>query len=189
MDLSRRSLLLQSCLLWPVAEVLAAHEHAREASQQPDRAAFTHFSSAEAAEVEALIGQIIPAGDASGRNTPGAREAGVVYFIDRALATFEKDKQELYARGMADAQRVRQELLPRSKTLASLNAEQQIAVLKRIESTAFFELLRTHTVMGFLGNPEYDGNRGKAGWQCIGFEGVMSYQPPFGFYDRDEHRS
>ena len=35
-----------------------------------------------AAEIEAIAARIIPS-DA----TPGAREAGVVYFIDRALST------------------------------------------------------------------------------------------------------
>jgi hypothetical protein len=55
-----------------------AHE-AREAG-----ALNTSFlSRAELADVDAITAQIIPTDD-----TPGAREAGVALFIDRALATF-----------------------------------------------------------------------------------------------------
>jgi hypothetical protein len=51
------------------------------------------------------------------------------------------------------------------------------------ETAGFFELLRTHTLYGFLGNPSYGGNRDRAGWKLIGFEDRMAYQPPFGYYD------
>ena len=47
----------------------------------------------------------------------------------------------------------------------------------------FFELLRTHTLYGFVGNPSYGGNRDRVGWKLIGFEDRMAYQPPFGYYD------
>ena len=39
------------------------------------------------------------------------------------------------------------------------------------------------TVLGFLGNPSYGGNRGEMGWKQIGFEHDMAYDPPFGYYD------
>ncbi|MBI4473698.1 MAG: gluconate 2-dehydrogenase subunit 3 family protein [Acidobacteria bacterium] len=66
-----------------------------------------------------------------------------------------------------------------------LSSEQQIEVLKAIENTSFFELVRTHTVMGFMSNPQYGGNRGKAGWKLIGFEDDFMFLPPFGYYDRN----
>ena len=46
--------------------------------------------------MEALASLIIPSG-----STPGAREAGVIYFIDKALATFDRDKREAYRQGFA----------------------------------------------------------------------------------------
>ena len=44
-----------------------------------------------------MAAQIFPTTD-----TPGAREANVVYFIDLALTTFAKDAQPVYAKGFAD---------------------------------------------------------------------------------------
>ena len=52
-------------------------------SQAAGEATLSFLTAAEAADVEAVAAQIIPTDD-----TPGAREAGVVHFIDRALATF-----------------------------------------------------------------------------------------------------
>ena len=87
------------------------------------------------------------------------------------------------APGWQSLQQKRQELFPNSTTIASLTNEQQMALIRAIETSDFFELLRTHTVLGFLGNPSYGGNRGEIGWKQIGFEDRMTYQPPFGYYD------
>ena len=162
---------------WP--EVLAAQQHAHGAAGSPA----THFETLDAdtaAEIEAIAAQIIPSSDG-----PGAREAGVIYFIDRALSTFARDDGEAYRTGMAELQRRRRELFPRSTTIASLTDQEQKELVRSIETSGFFELLRTHTVLGFLGNPSYGGNRGKVGWQQIGFEDRMAYAPPFGYYDAE----
>jgi gluconate 2-dehydrogenase gamma chain len=127
-------------------------------------------------EISAIASQIIPSDD-----SPGAREAGVIYFIDRALATFDADKRGLYTKGLEDAERKRAELFPGSKNIAELHAEQQIRLLEAIETTEFFEQVRTHCIMGFFGNPSYGGNRDLAGWKLIGFED--HFEPPFGYYD------
>ena len=44
-------------------------------------------------------------------------------------------------------------------------------------------------VLGLITNPEYGGNRDKLGWALIGFEDTYRYEPPFGYYDRNEHGS
>ena len=49
----------------------------------------------------------------------------------------------------------------------------------------FFETLRQHTIMGFLIDPDYGGNRDGAGWKVIGREREHMFQPPFGYYDKD----
>ena len=160
---------------WP--DVLSALQHAQAVAGSPN----PHFETLDAdnaEEIEALAAQIIPS-----TGGPGAREAGVIYFIDRALSTFAADDLATYRAGMAELQQKRQELFPDSTTIASLTSEQQIALIRTIEASSFFDLLRTHTVLGFLGDPSYGGNRGKAGWNQIGFEDRMAYQPPFGFYD------
>ncbi len=159
------------------ADVLSAQQHAHTTAGS----ATPHFETldpATAAEIEAIAAQIIPSTDG-----PGAREAGVIYFIDRALSTFAADQRESYRTGMAELQRKRQELFPNSSTISSLTSQQQIALIQAIEASDFFALLRTHTVLGFLGNPSYGGNRGEIGWKQIGFEDRMMYQPPFGYYD------
>jgi gluconate 2-dehydrogenase gamma chain len=160
---------------------MLAAQGAQVASAQ--RQPFKSFSSTDAAEIEALTAQIIPSS-----GSPGAREAHVIYFIDQALATFDSDKRDAYAKGLAAVQEKRRELFPGSQSIATLNPEQQISLLSAIEKTQFFETLRTHTVMGFLANPEYGGNRNQTGWKHIGFESSHHFVPPFGYYDQEENR-
>lgn len=136
------------------------------------------LDAGEAAEIEAIATQIIPS-----TGGPGAREAGVIYFIDRALSTFAADEREAYRTGMAEIQQKRRDLFPNSATIQSLNSEQQITLIRSIEKSDFFDLLRTHTILGFLGSPTYGGNRDEAGWKQIGFEDHMTYQHPFGYYE------
>jgi gluconate 2-dehydrogenase gamma chain len=160
---------------WP--GVLSALRDAHTAAGSPT----PHFETLApdtAGEIETIAAQMIPS-----TGGPGAREAGVIYFIDRALSTFAADDRETYRTGMAQVQQKRQELFPNSTTIALLTGQQQIALIRTIEASDFFELLRTHTVLGFLGNPSYGGNRGETGWNQIGFENLMAYQPPFGYYD------
>jgi len=176
---STRRLWMSQCVgiaAW--ADIAAAQQHAHEAVQSSTPPPFQAFDTATAAEIDALMSQIIPSIDG-----PGAHEAGVLYFIDRALSTFDADLRPAYRAGMAQVQQKRQELFPGSTSIAALTSEQQISLIHAIESTDFFELLRTHTLYGFLGNSEYGGNRDHIGWKLIAFEDRMHYQPPFGYYD------
>jgi gluconate 2-dehydrogenase gamma chain len=159
-------------------EVLSAFEHAHGAAASRSDAHLEILDSASAREIEAIAAQIIPSTDG-----PGAREAGVIFFIDRALSTFAASDREAYHKGMAQLQGRRKELFPDSSSIASLTDEQQVALVRTIENSEFFELIRTHTVLGFLGNPSYGGNRNQVGWEQIGFDARMAYQPPFGYYD------
>src|SRR3981081_505069 len=102
-ELSRRRFLSQAGIAvsaawvsghWP--EMLSAATHARQAVQSGTAYKFEFFSPAEATEIDALSARIIPTDD-----TPGAREAGVLYFIDRALVTFASGDQQKYRDGMA----------------------------------------------------------------------------------------
>ena len=164
------------------AAVLAAQQHAHQAMRSAAPVPFTVLSPGEAAELGAIVSQIIPSDD-----TPGAREAGVVYFIDHALATFDSDKRELYTKGLDATRRKGAELFP-SQRIADLRPEQQIQLLQAIEKTGFFEQVRTHTIMGFFGNPSYGGNRNGVGWKLIGFEDRFQFEPPFGYYDKESNR-
>jgi gluconate 2-dehydrogenase gamma chain len=165
-------------LHWPA--VLQAHDHARVAKADPN-ARFEFFSPGQAAEVEAMAAQIIPSGD-----SPGAGEAGVIHFIDRALVTFDRERQPLYKEGLALLQPRTKEIFPDAVAFSKLNSDQQIQLLTAIEKTEFFETVRVHTIMGFLADPDYGGNRDQIGWKLIGFESRPSFKPPFGYYDAEE---
>lgn len=168
-------------LQWPA--ILAAQNHARKAANSPSVLPFQFFSPEQAAQVEAAAAQIIPADD-----TPGAREARVIYFIDRALVTFDKDKQPAYLLGLRELQVKTLDLFPHAKSFSGLTSPQQIEVLHAIEKTDFFELLRLHTIVGFFARPEYGGNHNQVGWKMIGLEDKMTYEPPFGYYDAEYNK-
>jgi gluconate 2-dehydrogenase gamma chain len=189
-DFSRRSFLLQSlaglgtawlAAAWP--EVLAAQEHAHHtmramAGGVPAKLEF--LTPAQAADVEAITSLIIPTTD-----TPGAREAGVVYFVDRFLRTIAADQQKPFADALARVDAKRKELFPASADFASLTAAQQTEILKAIEQTPEFSMLRALTTIGFLSNPEDGGNRDMIGWNLIGFDNAPTHTPPFGYYDAE----
>ena len=165
-------------LQWPA--ILAAQEHVHRAAQQGGSMAFEFFTPEQAREIEAMTDQIIPSDD-----SPGAREARAVYFIDRALVTFERDKQPSYTRGIEDLHKKTLELFPQVQRFSELGSEDQVRLLRAIESSEFFEIVRVHTIMGFLSNPEYGGNSNKVGWKLIGFEESHVHEPPFGYYDAE----
>ncbi|MFN7994652.1 MAG: gluconate 2-dehydrogenase subunit 3 family protein [Bryobacteraceae bacterium] len=158
--------------------IAAAQAHAHQAAKDPKGASLEFFNAADAAEIAAIASQILPSDD-----VPGAQEAGAIYFIDRALATFDAGQQDLYRRGLIELRKKRLELFPGSDTVAGLPAEQQVVLARAIEESEFFEAVRVHTLLGFLGDPSYGGNRGRVGWKHIGFEDRMAWQPPFGYYD------
>lgn len=166
------------------ANLLAAGRHAAWAGQQRPLPKFQYLSAADAADLEAAASQIIPSD-----GTPGAREARVVYFIDRALATWQREER-------TNAGNVLKELRRHAgahngggaRAFASLTNEQQIAALTAMEkdNERLFGWLRGATIVAMLSNPEYGGNFGKAGWKMIGFVDQFSWAPPFGWYDANE---
>ncbi len=178
MQSTRRRWLSQCIGIAALAEVAAAQQHAHEAVGSASPPSFQTLDPETAAEIDAIVSQIIPSTDG-----PGAHEAGVVYFIDRALATFDVDLLEAYHTGMGEVQQKRKAMFPGSASVAALSIEQQVELIRAIEHTDFFELLRTHTMYGLLGNPSYGGNRDHIGWKLIGFDDRMAFLPPFGYYD------
>jgi gluconate 2-dehydrogenase gamma chain len=151
--------------------------HAGQAAGQPK---LTFFSKTEAADVEAVAAQIIPTDD-----TPGAREVGVIHFIDRSLATVLSRFASDYRAQLADFQSAFRVQHPGVASFATLAAPQQIEYLKTVDRTPFFETTRLLTLLGMFTMPKYGGNRDGLGWKLIGLEIQHSFQPPFGYYDRD----
>ena len=162
---------------WPA--ILSAAEHAHKAAQAGKPPKFEVLTPEQAVEIDAIAAQIIPADD-----TPGAHEAGVVYFIDRALQTFASNQKDAVAGGLAQVQSKTKELFPGIERFSAASSNQQIAVLKAIENTPAFGLFRFATVVGFFSDPSRGGNRGEVGWKLIGFDSSHVFQPPFGYYDK-----
>jgi Gluconate 2-dehydrogenase subunit 3 len=186
-DYSRRSLLqaiaaaLGSAALpsgW--VEIADAAQAAHATGQFPAEAKITFFTAAEAADVEAVSAQIIPTDD-----TPGAREAGVVYFIDRALATFLSHLASDYRARLTEFQASFSAHHPGAVSFAALPSDQQVAYLRTVDGTPFFERTRLLTLLGMFSASAYGGNRNGAGWKLIGFEDRHVFVSPFGHYDRD----
>jgi gluconate 2-dehydrogenase gamma chain len=169
LDSTRRGWIFGSVGSLAFAAIAPAQEHARRALKATIPLPFDFFSTREAADVAAVASQILPSDDG-----PGAEEAGVIYFIDRALTTFDAGKQDLYRKGMPDIQGI-----------ATRSKDEQFQLVRSVEKSEFFEIVRTHTVLGFLGNPSYGGNRNQAGWKYIQFDDRMTWAPPFGYYDAE----
>ncbi len=147
---------------------------------QPANGSRTSFLNAsEAADVEAVAAQIIPTDD-----TPGAREAGVIHFIDRALATFYSQLGSDYRSQLAAFQAACRDRHP-GLSFALLTTDQQIEFLRGVDETPFFNSTRLLTLLGMFTMPVYGGNRDGVGWKLIGFEDAHVFRPPFGYYDRD----
>jgi len=185
---SRRSFLVGSFTglnaAWVAANypgILAAQNYVRKSTEAGQLPRLAVFTDVQAAEVEAMTVQIIPSD-----STPGAREAHCVYFIDRALSTFAQDKKPAYLNGLEDLQAKTRELYPDASKFSALTSEQQIKTLTAIEKTPFFEMLRQHTILGFLSRPEHGGNYNKVGWKLIGYDDSLNHKPPFGYYDAQQ---
>jgi gluconate 2-dehydrogenase gamma chain len=122
-----------------------------------------YFTSAQAQTVDAICAQLIPAD-----RDPGAKEAGVVNFIDLQLCRAFKKHRGAYEQGLAaiDAD-------SRAKfghPFVELTSQRQVEILSAAErhSRAFFDLILTHTREGFYGDPRHGGNRNRVSWKMIG---------------------
>jgi gluconate 2-dehydrogenase gamma chain len=153
--------------------------YARQAAAASPPTPWDYLTAEQAADVEAVSAQIIPSEEG-----PGAREAGVVYFVDRALATWAAHDREPFSTGLDELNREVGIRYPGTRRFAALPPARQSELLRAVEKTEFFTMIREMTIAAFLANPEWGGNRDHAGWRLIGFEDRGAWQPPFGDYDR-----
>ena len=182
--LSRRALLRstlealpRSVIVLSMPAILAACS--RSAQNQLDGIGLQLLGSEEAEEFAAIADRIIPPDD-----SPGAREAGVVHFMDTVLGDQRERELQILRDGLQQLQnRTNAEL--QAVSFSELSAEQQDQLLREIENTEFFATIRYLTVAGMFALPEYGGNRNGVGFELIGFEPRVTWQPPFGYYDED----
>jgi gluconate 2-dehydrogenase gamma chain len=157
----------------------AAHI-AHQAAAAPGSTPLTLLGDADAADIDALAAQIVPSDD-----LPGAREAGALWFIDRALATFFAHWRAGFMSGLGEFQAACRAHHPGVASFAALPPERQMEFLHTVDTTPFFDQARTLTLCAMFSSPRYGGNRNGAGWKLIGFEDQHVFEPPFGYYDRD----
>jgi gluconate 2-dehydrogenase gamma chain len=182
MSITRRDFLLQSALyggtLWVTLNVPRPRALAAAAASTKPAV----LRDGEWKLVEALAARIIPT-DAE----PGATEAGVVNFIDKALANEDKALLPVYRAGLPGVDAVAQKRF--TKAFVALEPAQQDEVLAEMEtgkaagwpkgavgSADFFVAVRTHTVFGFLCEPSYGGNKDYAGWKVVGYPGRQHHR-------------
>lgn len=137
-------------------------------------APYRFFSEAEARLLIAICEQIIPRDDA-----PGATDAGVIFYIDRQLATVFVRHQQTYRLGLESFRQTCLELY--QVPFEQLAFEKQTEALRLIESgkvppklwgdrwpAAFFGLVLDHTRQGFYGSPRHGGNRDYVSYRMLG---------------------
>jgi|SRR5215472_15631216 len=138
----------------------------------------------QAEVIVAMTSRILPS--AEGR--PGARDAGVVYFIDRSLATFNVAQRTLYTDGVKDLNRRAALRWKGTPNFAALTTTQQDELLRDIEHTPFFQAARFDTIVGMFALPKWGGNRDYSGWHLLGVTHQARFEPPFGYYDAEVNK-
>ncbi len=144
-----------------------------------EEAAYENITNAEAREIIAIAARILPTTD-----TPGATEAGAVYFFDKALGTYFASLAGP-ARGMlAQFQAGISGRYPGAEIFSDLDEADQDGYLTSVEATPFFQGFRFLTMAGVFGMAMHGGNRNDIGWKMIGMDGPPhAWVPPYGYYD------
>jgi len=145
-----------------------------EGCAAPSRSTRQFFSDDEYRLVEAIAEQIIPTD-----NWPGGRDAGVANYIDIQLAGPLRRFQEQYRTGLAA---INESCVGKfGERFEKLAWDTQTGFLLDMESgklssdrwnngfgARFFELLRSHSLQGFYGNPRHGGNRDFVSYRMMG---------------------
>src|SRR5579862_9127901 len=141
------------------------------------------FNYEQASTVAAFTERLMPG--APGK--PGARDAGVLRYIDLALAGAYADLQDFYRKGLAQLDGYCRKKY--NAPFVRLDPPRQDEVITALEQNkadgfawptarAFFETVRTHTMEGMFADPLYGGNRNFAGWRLVGFPGAQMFYSP-----------
>jgi gluconate 2-dehydrogenase gamma chain len=148
----------------------------------PVREAFETLSASESDLLERIVERLIP----SDEHGPGAKEARVAHYIDRALGGGLANQRQAYASGLAALDRYAHS--SRGKPFLQLSASDQDSVLIDCEtggatgftgsSAQFFAMLLSHTRQGMFGDPYYGGNANFVGWDLIRYPGVRTTISP-----------
>ena len=140
----------------------------------------TNLTASETEILSAMVDRLIPSDELG----PGALDAGVLQYIDRALGEAESDSAEAYRSGLAALDTYSR--YTRGGPFIDLSTIDQDSVLIDIQigaatgagvgfvgsSGSFFNMVKSHTWQGMFGDPKYGGNVNFAGWDLIDYPGV-----------------
>lgn len=136
-------------------------------------AGLRRLTEAEAETLGAWVDALIPPDE-----DPGAREAGVVDFIDIQLAGRYRKHLAAYRSALEAINRLARGVAGRD--FAALPAGEQTALVATLEAgaadrsvfadggKAAFQMVLEHAMQGFYGSPRHGGNRDYASWKMIG---------------------
>jgi len=140
--------------------------------------ALTALTIGEAEALQAMLARLIPSDEVG----PGAVEAGVVRYIDRALSSELAPTMQTVRYNIGRLDEFVREQQQDDISFNQLNPDVQDQILASIEgdeaegfspsSAAFFATIRELAMQGMFGDPFYGGNIGNAGWDLIGFPGI-----------------
>lgn len=172
--MNRREFLQWSGGVWAAA--LAARPLAALAAQQTTTPAT--LRPAEYQSMAAACEQIIPTVDGYGAST-----ANCANFIDKLLANEERAALPLYRQAFADIDRHARSRWQKSFATAGPAAQREClenledGLLQqwqaKVGQQPFFEMLRFHTILGFLAAPKFGGNADFSGWRALHFPGHL----------------
>jgi hypothetical protein len=147
-------------------------------------AVYATLSQADAREFEAIAARILPTTD-----TPGAREAGVIWFMDKAFGSFAAPHFGSATEGLSSFQAAISDNFPGAQKFSDLGEDDQDRHLESQQDSPFFGVMRFLTIFGFFSMSKYGGNRDDAGWKLLGLDSHhQGWQPPFGHYDAEYTR-
>jgi gluconate 2-dehydrogenase gamma chain len=141
------------------------------------------FNHNNAATIAAFTERLMPGAP----DKPGARDAGVLNYIDLALSGAYADLQDFYRRGLAQLDAYCRKTY--NEPFVWLGAARQDEVITALEegkatgftwptAQVFFNTVRTHTMEGMFADPIYGGNKDFAGWRLGGFPGAQAIFTP-----------
>ena len=143
--------------------------------------AFENISGAEARELAAIAARILPTTD-----SPGATEAGAIYFIDQSLGSIYADYADEFLGRLAEFQSGIATRYPGAALFSDLDEADQDDYLRHVEDTPFFDNMRFATLAGVFAMSSYGGNRDNIGWKLVGMDGPPhAWTHPFGEYDAE----
>ena len=151
------------------------------AAEIPANAPYEFLTADQARLLDVITAHIVPTDD-----TPGAREAHVVRFIDHAFATIFAEFQKDFADTIVAFNDFMATFRPDGAPFLRLTHSEQIAALRDLERLKpdVFYPFRDLTMNGMFSHPVHGGNHEKIGWRLIGYVDQYSWVPPFGYYDR-----